>query len=223
MKKHLILASIIALLASTSLVSAQRGPEGTQNAPSTSPSSPSAPAEKMAPQGSKAGASEPAAKGSDTKMGGSPNEPRNAQGSPNSSGSRTNDDKAAQGSQGTSSPRAQSQGQSPSQAQAPSNATDRNATSGSQSNVNVNLSSDQRTRIRETVVKETNAPRIDRSQVNFNLTVGTVVPRTVRVATLPAAVVQIHPAWRGYSYILVGDEIVILEPGSLRIVAIIPA
>jgi hypothetical protein len=100
---------------------------------------------------------------------------------------------------------------------------ERNANTSSQTNVNVNLSTEQRTRIRQTVIKESNAPRLSRNEVNFNISVGTVVPRTVRVATLPAAVIEIHPAWRGYSYILVGDEIVILEPGSLRIVAVIPA
>jgi hypothetical protein len=100
---------------------------------------------------------------------------------------------------------------------------ERNAGTASQTNVNVNLNTEQRTRIRQTVIKEGNAPRLTRNEVNFNISVGTVVPRTVRVATLPAAVIEIHPAWRGYSYILVGDEIVILEPGSLRIVAIIPA
>jgi len=85
------------------------------------------------------------------------------------------------------------------------------------------LSSEQRTRIRETVIKQSDAPRISRNEVKFNLSVGTVVPRSVRFSTLPAAVIEIHPAWRGYSYVLVDDEIVVIEPGTLRIVAILPA
>jgi hypothetical protein len=40
---------------------------------------------------------------------------------------------------------------------------------------------------------------------------------------LPPRVVEIYPAWRGYHFFIVGDQIVIVEPGSLRIVAVIPA
>jgi Protein of unknown function (DUF1236) len=66
-----------------------------------------------------------------------------------------------------------------------------------------------------------NAPRV--SSVTFSLSVGTVVPRTVKYAPLPPRVVEIYPAWRSYHFFIVGDEIVIVEPGSLRIVAVIPA
>jgi hypothetical protein len=61
------------------------------------------------------------------------------------------------------------------------------------------------------------------TNVNFSLTAGAVVPRTVRIVVLPPRVVEIYPAWRGYHYFLVGDRIVIVEPGTLRIVAIIDA
>jgi len=36
-------------------------------------------------------------------------------------------------------------------------------------------------------------------------------------------IIDIHPEWRGYKYFIVNDEIVIVEPSSLRIVAVIPA
>jgi hypothetical protein len=90
-------------------------------------------------------------------------------------------------------------------------------------NVNVNLNPEQRTKIRETVIRRSDAPRLSKSNINFNLSVGTTVPRSVHVATLPAEVIEIHPAWRGFMYFLVGDEIVVVEPGSLRIVAVLPA
>ena len=221
MKQQLIIATAVtALLAGTSLVSAQRGPDNSPSAPPAAspanPASPAAPAEKMAPSGNKATSPDNRANSDSRGTSGS---------GKNASDARSPDDKATQGSAPQQNRATQSQSGSPSQAQTPSRtpSNERNASGGSQTNVNVNLSGDQRTRIRETVVKESNAPRISRREATFNLTVGTVVPRTVRVAVLPAAVVEIHPAWRGYSYILVGDEIVILEPGSLRIVAIIPA
>jgi hypothetical protein len=81
------------------------------------------------------------------------------------------------------------------------------------------LSTEQRTQIRQTVLAQSGAPRVN--SVNFSLSVGTVVPRTVRVVVLPEPIVRIHPAWRGYMYFIVGDQIVIVEPGTLRIVAVL--
>jgi cytoskeletal protein RodZ len=83
------------------------------------------------------------------------------------------------------------------------------------------ISTEQRTQIRQTVMRVGDAPRV--SSVNFSLSVGTVVPRTVKYVLLPSRVVEIYPAWRGYHFFIVGDQIVIVEPGSLRIVAVIPA
>ncbi len=91
----------------------------------------------------------------------------------------------------------------------------------SDSAASASLSTEQRTRVREVIVKQGNAPRV--TSVNFSLNVGTVVPRTVRVVALPGPVIEIYPAWRGYLYFLVGDQIVVVEPGSLRIVAVISA
>lgn len=85
----------------------------------------------------------------------------------------------------------------------------------------VSLTTEQKTQIRTSVVQSNNAPRVSRSQINFNINVGTVVPRSVHVVTVPETIVRIHPAWRGYSYFIVDDQIVILEPGTLRIVEII--
>jgi hypothetical protein len=83
------------------------------------------------------------------------------------------------------------------------------------------ISTEQRTQIRQTVMQTGNAPRV--SSVTFSLSVGTVVPQTVQYVPLPPRVVEIYPAWRNYHFFIVGDEIVIVEPGSLRIVAVIPA
>jgi hypothetical protein len=34
-------------------------------------------------------------------------------------------------------------------------------------------------------------------------------------------IVDIHPEWRGFRYFIVNEEIVIVEPDTLRIVAVI--
>lgn len=82
----------------------------------------------------------------------------------------------------------------------------------------INLTPEQRTKVRETVLTSS-APRVD--NVNFSVHVGTVVPRTVRVVEVPSTLVEIHPEWRGYRYFVVHDQIVIVEPDSLRIVAVL--
>jgi len=83
-----------------------------------------------------------------------------------------------------------------------------------------NLTSEQRTKISSTI-RQSNVKR--ETNVDFNVSVGTVVPRTIALHALPPTVVEVYPQWRGYQFVLVGDEIVIVEPGSLRIVAVIDA
>jgi hypothetical protein len=83
---------------------------------------------------------------------------------------------------------------------------------------NVSLTTEQKTTIRQKVLTSS-APRV--TNVNFDIKVGTVVPRTVRVVPLPTTIVEIEPEWRGYMYFVSGDEIIVVEPGTLRIVAVL--
>lgn len=88
------------------------------------------------------------------------------------------------------------------------------------------LSPEQRSRIRTTVFGERNAPRIARNDINIDLRVGARIPRDrlhIRPLPLPQTVVAVEPRWRGYDYFLVGNEIVVVEPNTFEIVAIIPA
>lgn len=57
--------------------------------------------------------------------------------------------------------------------------------------------------------------------VNFSVAIGSTIPRTVEFRPLPASVVSIIPQYRGYNYVLVRNEIVIIEPGTSRIVDVI--
>jgi hypothetical protein len=79
------------------------------------------------------------------------------------------------------------------------------------------LTTEQKTKIRTTVINR--APKV--SSVNFSINVGTVVPRSVRIVAVPPTLIEFYPEWRGYMYFVVGDEIVIVEPGTLRIVAVL--
>jgi Protein of unknown function (DUF1236) len=80
---------------------------------------------------------------------------------------------------------------------------------------------EQHTRIHEVFVKERSTPRVD--HVDFSLSVGTAVPRSVRVITVPQSIVEIQPTWRGYEYFMVGNQIVIVDPRSMEIVAVLDA
>ena len=86
----------------------------------------------------------------------------------------------------------------------------------------VQLSEDQRSQIK-TVIGRGSGPRLSRSDVSFGLSVGTRVPRSVHFVTLPSEIVRIIPQYRGFDYFLVEDEIVIVDPRTLEIVAVIPA
>jgi len=91
------------------------------------------------------------------------------------------------------------------------------AKGGSMSTSNVSLTTEQKTTIRNTVL--TSGPKV--TNVNFGITVGTVVPRTVRIVPVPATLIEIQPAWRGYMYFVYADEIIIVEPRTLKIVAVL--
>jgi hypothetical protein len=86
-------------------------------------------------------------------------------------------------------------------------------------NVTVSFTTEQRTKIRETVFKERNAPRV--SKVDFSIREGTIIPRTVHIVEVPDVIVQIHPEWRGYKYFIVDNELIIVESDTLRIVAVL--
>jgi Protein of unknown function (DUF1236) len=88
-------------------------------------------------------------------------------------------------------------------------------------NVSVNITPEKRTQIHQVFIKERSAPRVDR--VDFDLSVGTAVPRSVRFVAVPNTIIAIEPSWRGYDYFMVGDQIVIVDPRSMEIVAIIEA
>jgi hypothetical protein len=86
-------------------------------------------------------------------------------------------------------------------------------------NVSVNITSEQRTRIHDIIIKERSAPHAE--HVDFDLSVGTDVPRSVRIVTVPREIIEIEPEWRGFHYFLVGDQIIIVNPRSMRIVAVL--
>lgn len=84
------------------------------------------------------------------------------------------------------------------------------------------LSSDQRTTIHERLFAE--GGRGHRlGHVDFALREGVRIPHGTHLYPLPEDIVTLVPAYRDYEYILVGDNIVIVDPDTYEIVAVIPA
>jgi len=92
-------------------------------------------------------------------------------------------------------------------------------TSRDRSSASVNINETQLTRI-SAAFSSINARPV---KVNFNVAVGVAVPRTVVLHTVPSTIVEIAPQFRGYSYFVTGEEIVIVEPKRKTVVAVLPA
>lgn len=128
------------------------------------------------------------------------------------------------------------QGQAPREGQAPRNEERQGQTPGNEQGQgeaprtqgqgpagggasSVSLTTEQRTEIRQTVLNGRDVPRVN--NVNFSVSVGTVVPRTVHLAAVPETLIRIHPEWRGYEYFVYNDEIIIVEANTLKIIAVV--
>jgi Protein of unknown function (DUF1236) len=93
---------------------------------------------------------------------------------------------------------------------------------GKATGLNRPLNDQQRTSIREAVIHAPGAPRV--GNVDFDVTVGTVIPHgRIHVVPVPQTLVSIDPAWRGFRYFVYEDEIIIVNPRTMRIVAVVPA
>lgn len=217
-KTFLMSVSAIALIAGGTFALAQgMGREAPSPAPGAQQS---APAEKMAP-GSGGVQKEQRGPDAGTTGQGSPqrmdqDSPKSTQGQsprdqermksgdpksePKAGGSRS-DDKATQGAKEQRS-------------------KDQSTTGQGAAATGANLTAEQRTKI-STSIKKVNVKPV--TNVNFSVSVGTVVPRTVELHPLPATIIEIYPAWRGYRFVLVEDEIIIIEPSTYKIVAVIDA
>jgi hypothetical protein len=97
--------------------------------------------------------------------------------------------------------------------------SERRSTTGQGAAGAARLSAEQRTRISSIIRRNKVAP----AHLNVSVAVGTRIPPSVHLYPLPVDVVDIYPEWRGYDYIMVGDEILVIDPDSYAIVAVIEA
>jgi hypothetical protein len=94
-------------------------------------------------------------------------------------------------------------------------------TTTGQAGAGAKLSSEQRTKI-TSVIRNQRVESLN--TVDFNISIGTRVPRErVHLYPLPEEVVIIYPEWRGYEFIRVRDQILVVDPRTLEIVDVIQA
>ena len=64
--------------------------------------------------------------------------------------------------------------------------------------------------------------RFRASNVNFDIRVGTRIPRNFHLFTVPSDIVTIAPRFRGFRFFIIEDEIVFVDPVTFEIVAVLP-
>jgi Protein of unknown function (DUF1236) len=92
---------------------------------------------------------------------------------------------------------------------------------GDNANLTFDTSPKDHDRIREIFAKEPPGVKVD--HVDFSLTPGTVVPNSVHLAPVPQTMVDIEPTWRGNKYFEVGDQIVIVDAQTMKILGVLKA
>src|ERR1700751_5302397 len=252
LKRFIIPAPTAALIAETSIAYAQQGPskEGPSGGAGTQQSAPapggaehgmksSQGGEKMQPQGAqnqraqdmKSGAKEERSEKSaqETKGSKSTQTEERSKSTQNEKGAAGKDMKAegregkdmkAEGREGRDGMKAEDrQGRDGKSAAEGGRMENRTTTTG-QAGAGARLTTEQRTRI-STVIRDQHVAPV--GNVNFAVSVGTRVPREIGFHPLPQEIVTIYPDWRGYEFFLVRDEIVVVDPRTLEIVAVLPA
>lgn len=151
-----------------------------------------------------------------------PSQNRNAQ-SPQGTGQQQTQSPAPSGTQTTQQPQqggtaTQQQTQTPRSTQQPSTAQQPSA-AGQSSGQTATLTDQQRTKI-STSISQANVQPV--RNVNFAINVGTVVPSSIRFYPVTRAMIDVYPQFRGYHFMVVNEEIVIVEPRSRKIVQVIP-
>jgi hypothetical protein len=84
--------------------------------------------------------------------------------------------------------------------------------------VSASLQAGQKTQLTQAFTKVSVKPL---SNVNFSVSVGTVIPTSVTLRPVPTTVVTIIPQYRGYEFFVVRDQYVIVEPRTHKIVDVI--
>ena len=90
----------------------------------------------------------------------------------------------------------------------------------SERNAGAGLNAEQRARLREILSARRDIPRVSNLA---DVRVNAVIPRSVRLAAIPEEVVRIYPRFRRHQAFIYRNEMVVVDPLTSRIVAVLPA
>lgn len=100
---------------------------------------------------------------------------------------------------------------------------DRGATGGGAGEAgktkSLNVTQEQRTQVKSVFVKHRDRAVV--RDIDVSLNVGVVVPRSVRLYSVPSDIVAIVPEYRTYEYFVYENKVVIVDPATFEIVDII--
>jgi Protein of unknown function (DUF1236) len=213
-KAKLLSTVAAALLLATGAASAQTTKETPERAPAPQQN---APAEKMAPS-MKSEQKAPQTTGQAPKS----DADQKAQAPARSMDKDSKPGAATGKSDANGASKTEQKAQSPSgtPSQSTQSTTEQNRTTTGQGAAgSAKLTTEQRTKITSVIKSQ----KVEPARLNVSVSVGTRIPADVRLHALPQEVIVIYPDWRGYDYILVGDQIVIINPRTHEIVAIVEA
>jgi Protein of unknown function (DUF1236) len=82
------------------------------------------------------------------------------------------------------------------------------------------LTDQQRARIRSYFTNNNNADRI--ASTDFALSIGAAVPQNVPLQKLPPDLASVMRGFQADEYVMVGNQLVIVDPNARRVVAVVP-
>ncbi len=229
MNKHLVSVSLAALLATAGIAVAQSPPKG-DSAPSDkgAPAAQTAPSDKGAQAPGKDVQAPTQKQGSGMDKGSQAQTPKSGD-APQQKAGDTAKDKASDKQQKAGDTTKDKAGDKQQKAGDTTKGTTTGAGTsqsgggevrqGSQTNVTINVTTEQKTRVRS--VFSTRRSQAVVANINITPRVGVVVPRTVTLVAIPEDVVVIVPDYRRYRYFIYNDQVVIVDPDTFMIVDVI--
>jgi hypothetical protein len=90
-----------------------------------------------------------------------------------------------------------------------------------QSSQALQLNPQQQQEIKNVIARQPDSPKLEKAP--FEMMIGTAVPRQVELKDIPPEITQLMNGFQGDQYLLVQNEMAIVDRDSRRVVAIIPA
>jgi hypothetical protein len=226
-RKILLTTTAIALAAGLTAAQAQsnsqdRSHERIQNSQSQDPRDQNERSNNQADRAQNTQSPQAAPSGSSAQHNGSRPNSNTAQSvSPRGSQTRDNASRSQKSSAQSASPNARSSAKSASTPDSSNgaSATQPSGKAATSSSASVKLTDQQRSQVAASISAQKVEPA---TNVNFSISVGTRVPRSVHLHTVSADIVSSVPQYRGYSYFVTNNQIVIVEPRTYEIVSVMP-